>query len=204
VVSVAAEHSYERNSELVERIAKGDRVAESELIAHYTRGVRLILLKRTGDRQLASDLCQDTFIVMLRKLRAGELRNSECLPAFISRTAVNISIQYYRKEKRYVHSVDGIIGMNSAHSDNKGSFLDSRTTRLKLEEALNQLTVSRDREILRRFYLSDDDKEAICRNLELTPAHFDRVLYRAKQRMREIIDQQEGLKALLFGSLLDA
>ena len=29
-----------------------------------------------------------------------------------------------------------------------------------------------------------DDDAAICRALELSPAHFDRVLYRAKQRMR--------------------
>jgi hypothetical protein len=37
----------------------------------------------------------------------------------------------------------------------------------------------------------------------LSPTHFDRVLYRAKQRMRELIDRHEELKALLFGGLLD-
>ena len=64
--------------------------------------------------------------------------------------------------------------------------------------------VVRDREILRRYYLSDDDKQRICQDLQLTSAHFDRVLFRAKQRMRELIDQQPGLKAILFGELLDA
>jgi len=202
-VSSSVQQINEYNRELVTRIGEGDRVAESELIERYAQGVRLILLKRTGDAQLAKDLCQDTFVVMLRKLRAGELRDSNCLAAFISRTAVNISIQHYRKEKRYVHSADGIIGLYSAHRDRKGEHLDCQATRRMLENTLEQLAVSRDRVILRRFYLSDDDKEMICRELELSPAHFDRVLYRAKQRLRELINKQPELKSLLFGGLLD-
>jgi RNA polymerase sigma-70 factor (ECF subfamily) len=74
---------------------------------------------------------------------------------------------------------------------------------VQLTGVLRQLSISRDREILRRYYLSDDDKEVICRDLGLSPGHFDRVLYRAKQRMRELIDRQDGLKAFLFGGLLD-
>jgi len=34
--------------------------------------------------------------------------------------------------------------------------------------------------------------------------HFDRVLYRAKQRMRELTNQQDGIKALLVRGLTDA
>ena len=189
---------------MVERIGEGDRTAESELIDRYGRGVRLILLKRTGDPQLANDLCQDTFVVILRKLRAGELRQSDSLAAFIGQTAVNLSIQHFRKERRYVHSPDGIIGLHSAHDDKKEEQLDHETRRLILEDVLEHLGVVRDREILRRYYLSDDDKRRICQDLQLTSAHFDRVLFRAKQRMRELIEQQPGLKAILFGELLDA
>ena len=107
--------------------------------------MRLILLKRTGDPQLANDLCQDTFVVILRKLRAGELRQSDSLGAFISQTAVNLSIQHYRKEKRYVHSPDGIIGLQSAHNDRKEEELDHATTRVMLEAVLEQMGVVRDR-----------------------------------------------------------
>jgi RNA polymerase sigma-70 factor (ECF subfamily) len=194
----------ERGRELVARIGDGDRAAESELIACYARGVRLILLKRTGNPELANDLCQDTFVVTLRKLRAGELRSSDSLAAFISQTAVNISNRHFHNEERYEYSAGEIIGPHLAHTDKKDEQLDSRTTRVMLDGVLKQLAVARDREILRRFYLSDDDKDEICRDLQLSPLHFDRVLYRAKQRMRELIDQQQGLKALLFGELLDA
>jgi RNA polymerase sigma-70 factor (ECF subfamily) len=64
----------EQACDLVSRIIAGDGFAESELAEHYSRPIKLILLKRTGSVQLANDLCQDTFVVILKKLRAGDLR----------------------------------------------------------------------------------------------------------------------------------
>ncbi len=200
----SAPQMVEPSRELVHRIADGDRTAEAELIERYERGIRLILLKRTGNPQLAKDLCQDTFVIILRKLRAGELNSPDNLAGFISRTAINISIQHFRKEQRYVYSADGMFGPQLAHNDKKGEKLDRLTIRDMLENVMNQLAVTRDREILQRYYLSDDDKPIICGDLQISSAHFDRVLYRAKQRMRQLIDETEGLKALLFGGLLDA
>jgi RNA polymerase sigma-70 factor (ECF subfamily) len=193
----------EQSSELVNRIETGDERAEAELVERYGRSIRLILLKRTGSAQLASDLCQDTFVVTLRKLRAGELKNPASLAAFIRQTAVNISIDHFRREKRYIHQSDGIISLQHSHRDHKAREIDNETAREVLEDALERLAMERDREILRRFYLADEDKVAICRDLHLSPTHFDRVLYRAKQRMRELINQQKGLKSMLFGGLFD-
>jgi RNA polymerase sigma-70 factor (ECF subfamily) len=194
----------EQACDLVSRIEAGDGCAESELVERYAAGIRFILLKRTGSVQLANDLCQDTFVVTLKKLRAGGLRKPQCLSAFIRQTAVNISIDHFRREKRYVHQDDGDFSLLHSHRDHKARGLDSRTTRLILENTLDQLAVSRDREILRRFYLADEDKVSICVALKLSAPHFDRVLYRAKRRMRELITQQKGLKTMLFGGLFEA
>jgi RNA polymerase sigma-70 factor (ECF subfamily) len=188
---------------LVERIEHGDRDAEAEMVTRYFRGARLILLKRTGDPQVASDLGQDTFMVVIRKLRAGELRDKSKLAAFINQVAVNLSIEHFRKERRFVHSSDGIIDLHSSHTDRNGERVDYEAARSQLRGALRYLAIDRDREILRRFYLSDDDKAVICQDLGLSAAHFDRVLYRAKQRMRVLIERHGELKALLFGGLLD-
>lgn len=198
------QQAAERSRDWVARIQDGDRAAESELISYYTRGVRLLLLKRTGNSDLALDLCQDTFVIVLRRLRDRELRSPEALSAFIRQTAVNLSIEHFRREKRYVDDGGGIISLQAAPRDHKDKGIDSRASRELLARTLDQLTVERDREILRRFYLREEDKESICSDLELTPTHFDRVLYRARQRMRELIDQQQELKSMLFGGLLDA
>jgi RNA polymerase sigma-70 factor (ECF subfamily) len=185
------------------RIESGDPAAEAELVAHYQRAVSLVLLRRTGKPHLAKDLSQDTFVVVLRRLRAGELNNPNALSTFIRQTAVNISIDHFRREQRYVSQEDDVIALHSAHEDRRAQEIDNATTRAMLDEALAQLSISRDRDILRRFYLQDEDKDSICRDLGLSAAHFDRVLYRAKQRMRQLIKQQAGLKALLFEGLTD-
>ena len=189
--------------QLIARIESGDNQAESELAQSYTRGVRLLLFKRIGDFQLAKDLCQDTMEVVIRRLRAGELNKPGSLSAFIRQTAVNLSIQHFRKEKRYVSQDDGIIELKLTHRDRKASQIDNSAIQDLLHEALKQLAVARDREILNRYYLRDEDKAQICCALNLSDAHFDRVLYRAKQRMRELIDRQSELRTILLGGLID-
>ena len=193
----------EQTRDLVRRIETGDEYAESELVERYNRSIKLILLKRTGSIQLASDLCQDTFVITLKKLRAGDLKNPGSLSAFIRQTAVNISIDHFRKEKRYIHQDDGTISLHHSHRDHKAREIDNQTTRKVLENALDRLAMPRDREILRRFYLADEDKVQISRDLHLSSTHFDRVLYRARKRMQVLINHQEGLKTMLFGGLFD-
>jgi len=193
----------EQARDLVHRIECGDEFAESELVERYARSIKLILLKRTGSVQLANDLCQDTFVITLKKLRAGDLKKPGSLAAFIRQTAVNISIDHFRREKRYIHQDDGTISLHRSHRDHKAREIDSKTARLVLENALDRLAMSRDREILRRFYLADEDKLQICLDLQLSSTHFDRVLYRAKKRMRVLINHQKGLKTMLFGGLFD-
>jgi RNA polymerase sigma-70 factor (ECF subfamily) len=193
----------EEARQLAVRIGGGDATAESELVERYATGVRLLLLKRTGSRQLSMDLCQDTFIIALRKLRAGQIRKPESLAAFLRQTAANLVIEHYRREKRYISEDDGIISIRAAHRDKKANRIDHRHARTILDGAIEQLAMDRDRDLLRRYYLLDEDKPRICSALGLSAAHFDRVLYRAKKRMCEMIEQRPGLKSLLFGSLSD-
>lgn len=194
----------EQKWDLVNRIVAGDLVAESELVEHYAKPIKLILFKRTGSASLANDLCQDTFVEILKKLRAGDLNKPHCLSAFIRQTAVNISIAHFHKERRYVHQDNGTISLHHSIRGHKPKELDNQTARVAIENALDQLGVARDREILRRFYLADEDKETICMDLKLSAAHVDQVLYRAKKIMRELIVRQKGLKTALFGYLFDA
>jgi len=185
------------------RIGEGDAVAESELVERYSTGIKLVLFKRTRNQQLAQDLCQDTFVIALQKLRSGQVRNPASLAAFLRQTAVNLSIEHFRKEKRYITQEDGIISLQTAPRDRKVENIDHQHARTLLDGVIGQLGQLRDQEILRRFYLLDQDKPRICDSLKLSAAHFDRVLYRARKRMGEMIDKQPDLRSLLYGSLCD-
>ena len=52
---------------LTKRISSGDRSAESELVSQYGGGLLIMLRQRTGDHQLANDLYQETFIIVIRR-----------------------------------------------------------------------------------------------------------------------------------------
>ena len=192
-----------QNVELAQRIAAGDKLAEEQLVARFQTPIRLIIFKRTGNAQLAKDICQEAFIAVLENMRMGKVRNPESLSAYIRQVALHLSVQHYRKEKRFVSEDDVVVDLHAQHRDRKDASVDAQNIRCLLNSTLNDLAKPRDREILQRFYLHDEDKAQICDALSLTPAHFDRVLYRAKQRMRKLIEEQDGLKALLFGGLLN-
>lgn len=194
---------FHKAGDLVNRILAGEALAETELVERYSFGLKLILLKRTGSHQLASDIYQDTMLMTLQKLRAGSLKRPESLAAFIRQIAINLSIAHFRKERRFVRISDDIIAMNTPQRDNKAEHFDRQKANAILEETLDNLSVPRDREVLRRFYLLDEDKTKICSALELSATHFDRVLYRAKKRMREMLKDRKELRSLLFDSLID-
>ena len=51
------------------------------------------------------------------------------------------------------------------------------------------MPVERDRDLLIRLYVYDQDKEEICRELGLDSLHFNRVLFRAKGRFKKILER---------------
>jgi len=55
---------------------------------------------------------------------------------------------------------------------------------------IEQMKVPRDREILYRFYVRDQGKPLICDALDLSNAHFDRVINRARNRFRALVEQE--------------
>jgi RNA polymerase sigma-70 factor (ECF subfamily) len=137
-------------------------------------------------------------------LRPGELKNPHSLASFVRQTAINVSIGHFRKEKRYVHGDDRKISLLVVHEDHKANRIDRDEMRVALPPPLGQLSVQRDREILCRFYFFDEGKERIREDLNLSSAHFDRVLHRARKRMQSIVSRQEGLKIRLCGELYEA
>jgi RNA polymerase sigma-70 factor (ECF subfamily) len=49
---------------------------------------------------------------------------------------------------------------------------------------------SRDREILVRVYLHDQDKEVVCRELGISEDHYKRVLHRARERFATLLQRR--------------
>jgi RNA polymerase sigma-70 factor (ECF subfamily) len=183
-------------AELAARICAGDRAAEEELVARYGRGVSVILRHIGSTREAADDLYQEVFVLALVKIRRGELRDPERLSGFISSLARNLAIEYYRRHapaKSHAPFEEATSAATPAPSP--------LHCVLRIEDALlvrrvlAEMPLERDRQVLYRFYIGEEDKERICLELNLTSLQFNRVLHRARERFRELFERATGRTA---------
>lgn len=174
-------------AELVRRILGGDRDAEAQVVERYSRGVRFLLLQLTNDPSRADDLHQETFRLVVEKVRAGELREPAKLPAFIRQLARNLFIGEYRKKAKEPVAQpadDEVLGPPAPSPSPLVRLLQRENARI-VRLVLEVLEPPRDREILFRFFIAEHEKADICADFGLTSLHFNRVLHRARQRLKE-------------------
>lgn len=193
---------------LVRRIQAGDPAAESELVARFSRGLLLMLRRLVQNPALADDLHQETLSLVLAKIRSAEVREPERLAGFIRSTARNLFIADRRKEARYHPLEDGREQDEGARSgpalaDRGPAPLDrvlADEEARQVRRLLDELRFDRDRQLLLRFYVSDDSKEEICADLEIEPERFHQVLFRARERLRELWERAEKRQRFFAGA----
>lgn len=167
--------------EIVEGIVAGQAPAEHALYQALDRTARPIFLLQLG-WQHADDLVPDLFMTVLQSVRAGRMRDAECLMGYVAivarrmvaRTIRQISVARYREL-----SAEGVSlwdpSSNPEQERQHNEALDLMRT------VLSQMT-PKAREILRRFYLDEQPVEEICCNMGLTRDQFRLLKWRAKAR----------------------
>ncbi|MFL6201457.1 MAG: RNA polymerase sigma factor [Thermoanaerobaculia bacterium] len=171
---------------LVRRIASGDAAAEGEFFARYSRGL-LYLLRRLAP-EMAEDLHQETFRIVLERLRRRELDEPEGLAGFLRGTARNLVIAERRKAARRRTEADDeelAQAVHPAPGQLSAVLLDEEAETVR--QLIRELPTERDRQLLLRFYVTEEDKESLCADLGLDSLHFNRVLFRARQRFKELL-----------------
>ena len=177
--------------ELAQRIARGDRRAEQELVALFSRGLMIMLRQRTKDPQLAEDIHQDAFCKVLKRLREDPLEDPTKVAAYLHQTAVYLCLGEIRKNVRRKTSADSErVSVQVDERASQFAEIAREETSTAVREVIEALPVQRDREVLHRFYLMEQEKSVICSALRLTERHFDRVIHRARQRFRDRISSK--------------
>lgn len=188
-MQVATSTSEGSNPEvLLARIAEGDKKAETMLVNHYYRGLLFVINRQANNYSLAEDIVQETFVVVLQKARANGIHNPAGLKSFIRQTGVNLLIGHFRKEtRRDTHQVDDIDIHPPSNELEISQAMHSSNALEMTRQIIEELKVERDKEILRDFFIYEKSKEQICKEMGLKTEHFDRVLFRARQRLKQII-----------------
>jgi len=115
--------------EIVKRVVSGDSAAEQELVRRYSRGIDIIIRKIVRSEAAAEEAYQETFKLVLDKIRRGELRNPERLSGFVHTVARNVVIDLIRGRVRDRTNVLDVLG----------AALDSRLARMQTPDSRRAL-----------------------------------------------------------------
>ena len=172
------------------RIAAGDTAAETEFVRNYQKGVRTLV--RRHSRALepdVDDMTQEVLQVTLVALRQGRLRDAATLPAYLRGAVVMMLRAHYRKQHRRGEDRMAALDDNLASDDDPGRNLVSLQLAELMRRLIGELGVDRDRQLLERFYLKEQTKEQVCADLGIGNDHFHRVAFRARERLRLLLEQ---------------
>jgi RNA polymerase sigma-70 factor, ECF subfamily len=180
-----------REIDFVSRIMAGDRQAEAELIDSYGRGVRIIIRRAGAAATIIDDLYQETFRIVLEKIRSGNIREPERLSGFIRSVAKNLVIEHFRRVARQERLTDNeeAIKLLTTSAPNQLERLLQKEKAGIVWRVLREMRNERDVQVLLRYHLAEDAKEQICADLGLTSLQFNLVLHRARERYRQLYRQ---------------
>jgi RNA polymerase sigma-70 factor (ECF subfamily) len=173
------------------------------LIQQNYAGLRLLLRRRTGDPEVAADLLNEAICITWEKWQEGKIERPEEIAGYIFQVALNL----LRNRRRAMGERPGARADNSKlealadDAETRDTWAE-RQIAVRVKRVIESMSTPRDRLILTRFYLEEQDKETICRDLNLDALQFDKVLHRARGRLKSLLESQGLRKSDLLSVLV--
>ncbi|MEW6404886.1 MAG: sigma-70 family RNA polymerase sigma factor [Chloroflexota bacterium] len=136
-------------AELISQAQSGDRNAFSELVRIHSQGVLNVVYRMCGDRQLAEDAAQESFIRAWLDL--GSFRPRASLRNWLYRIAVNTAIDMWRKQRRILPGALEDLQVTDANPGPEALSVQSERTALVQKSILSLPEASRAVLVLREY-----------------------------------------------------
>lgn len=159
--------------------------------AHFTQWFRALLVVKVRRnyraREIVDDAVQETFLRVLRNLRRDPdlLEEPQKLGAYVLAVCNNVVLELTRSENRYV-GMDGSGDSRAAEEESAMEALCNEERRVQVHRIISALA-DRDRELLRKVFLEEQDKDEVCRELKVDRDYLRVVLHRAIQRCKGMV-----------------
>lgn len=176
---------------LIQRIGAGDRAAETDLVLAFQASVRALVRRHARPADpIVDDLVQDVLHTVIMRLRENALNDPGALPAYVRSTVVfAVTAEYRRRGRRGENDVNPESPESLPDPDEPAEHARRQQLRSAVHAVLAELTVPRDREVLHRYYLDEQDRDTVCAALSIDPEHFHRVLHRARTRLKQLLER---------------
>lgn len=175
--------------QIAARIGAGDAAAEALLLERLRPGLQMILYARCSQNpDLSADLTQDALLITLKRLRTRSLEDPSRIAAFAAQTARQLAFDARRRIAVRRTGNDSAAVDAAPDEASHEEAVEKASIVSLVRKLVGELPTPRDREVLRRFYLLEQEKREICDFLRLAPGTFDQVVFRARARMRSLLD----------------
>lgn len=140
------------DKELVQRYQNGDVASFEILVDRYQNKIFSYISMLVKDKQLADDIFQDTFLKIIRTIKAGAYKEEGKFIQFAMRIAHNLIIDCFRKAKR--------LPMVDPAKDDYDMLDNARFTDPSIEE---QLITEQTHDDIRKMieYLPEEQREVL-------------------------------------------
>lgn len=173
---------------LAARVAAGHADAEARLVEHFLPRIRVMMLARTRDADLARDLTQDTMVAVLQAARRGQIRDLDRVAAFVHGVARNLANNHARGVRVQAEAPLEALPVEPFVEDDHGG----RERQALLERGLEAITPS-DRLILQLTLVEGMKPGEIAERLGLTSEVVRARKSRARKRVMDALAELSRL-----------
>ncbi len=187
------------DQELVHLYIKGEEAALSELVTRHKSRIYTSIYLLVKDEFLAEDIFQDTFIKVIKTLKAGKYNEEGKFLPWVLRIGHNLVIDHFRREKRNptVTNSDGfdIFDVLGIHDESIEEQMIKEQTHSDLQKLIHFLPSEQKEVLIMRHYGDLSFKEIA----ELTEVSINTALGRMRYALNNLRKMMSSKELLLKG-----
>ncbi len=149
-------------------------------------GLRAVVFRITRNPEATNDLVQDVVLAVIVALRAGRLNDPGALLPYILQAGRNAALMFARGKPcvRFEDIAEGPLPLMDQPLTPL-EFCERRELAELARQVLDELPTERDRAIVSQYYVAGIGKPDLMARFGLGKEQFDRVISRARLRMRD-------------------
>ncbi|MBV8732850.1 MAG: sigma-70 family RNA polymerase sigma factor [Acidobacteriia bacterium] len=169
-----------------------DPETENHLVASFSKAIQAKLHTRLRSPELAQDARQETFLRVLAYFRSGKtLDNPASLPGFVHAVCHNVALELLRSHTRHDQLAENAPEPPDPAADPEGQMVTEERKEI-VRRLLGELN-AKDRELLRRVLLDEEDKDAVSKEYGVDRGYLRVLLHRARLRFKAaLLESQAG------------
>ncbi|NIJ45627.1 RNA polymerase sigma-70 factor (ECF subfamily) [Wenyingzhuangia heitensis] len=182
------------DAQLVSEYIKGNESCLAVLIERHQQKIFGFILSKTGDRDLANDLFQDTFIKIIHTLKRGAYNEEGKFLPWAIRISHNLTMDFYRDKKRKktkyatdTYDVLDFIGIEDVPVESK---IEQEETLRKIISLIATLPEDQQQVLKMRIFMGMSFKEIADQTEVSINTSLGRMRY-ALINLRKVIEEKE-------------